>query len=257
MSFSFGFFDNQSTDQPSSCVAPAPEKCSLGDNNAVMGMEVKDHPIGQQLVDVMKREGLIYSTINVAGKQFNRKFKTNESDLDRDSDIISGVYEGGYKIWESSVDLASYILTNADSMNLSQSSVLELGCGHGLPGLAALHMGCKHITFSDLNAEVIDNVLLYNILLNDHDFLIAIDSEDHEIDDRTGRVLRQVQDTVSCFSGDWIALSDYFGDARKFDLILSAETIYSSESCFKVSYSNLLHIDTRHHGRLIYSNCCS
>ena len=49
------------------------------------------------------------------------------------SDLVPGIYEGGFKLWECSIDLIQYFVeTNArfDGMR-----VLELGCGHGLPGI--------------------------------------------------------------------------------------------------------------------------
>ena len=51
----------------------------------------------------------------------------------------------GLKVWESAHDLCVYL----DTIDWAPiSSVLEIGCGHGLPGLVALLQG-KQVTFQD------------------------------------------------------------------------------------------------------------
>lgn len=106
------------------------------------------------------------------------------------SDLIPGVYEGGLKLWEGSIDLvvelassfhiahsapgseavgavpdrngqstdnparAQCAADNNDKVNTTPAPrsslrgrrVLELGCGHGLPGIVAL-LGGAHVTF--------------------------------------------------------------------------------------------------------------
>ncbi len=60
-----------------------------------------------------------------------------------DYDIIPHVYEGGYKIWECSIDLATYFVNYHKTyvVNGEGKSVLELGCGQGVPGLIAQLLG--------------------------------------------------------------------------------------------------------------------
>jgi predicted RNA methylase len=92
-----------------------------------------------------------------------------------DKDIIPGVYEGGFKVWECTLDLLKYIaevqtqinLNNINSGNISNSNeipnsiiakldmrnkvVMDIGCGHGLLGIAALKSGASCCIFQDYN----------------------------------------------------------------------------------------------------------
>ena len=57
---------------------------------------------------------------------------------------MTGVYEGGLKIWECSIDLASFVASGIDVKSLN---VLELGCGAGLPGIVAGQLGATRTDF--------------------------------------------------------------------------------------------------------------
>jgi 16S rRNA G527 N7-methylase RsmG len=59
-------------------------------------------------------------------------------DLKR-TDLISGVYEGGFKLWECSIDLVQYLVE--ENVTLDGKHVLEVGCGHGIPGIYCLLSG--------------------------------------------------------------------------------------------------------------------
>ncbi|RFU72616.1 hypothetical protein TARUN_9640 [Trichoderma arundinaceum] len=54
-------------------------------------------------------------------------------------DVKTGIYEGGFKSWESSIDLVK-VLAAQDELTAAQSAsslrVVELGCGTALPSLA-------------------------------------------------------------------------------------------------------------------------
>jgi len=64
---------------------------------------------------------------------------------DRDSDLVAGVYEGGMKLWECSLDLVQFLDAPRWRSRIQGARVLELGCGHGLPGLLALHHGAAAV----------------------------------------------------------------------------------------------------------------
>lgn len=148
------------------------------------------------------------------------------------SDLIPGVYGGGKVVWECSVDLAHYLFQHHSALGLSSDShILELGCGHGLPAITMLLNGYDHVTFTDLNEDVIEDVTWPNILLNCSSLLNNTNSNEDKSDNEDNK--------IQCFSGDWKALSQELG-GKTFDLILSAETLYSPQTCREVrQISNL------------------
>ena len=135
------------------------------------------------------------------------------SNFEEERDIISGQYEGGFKIWECSYDLAEIILEMNVVITKKKMRILELGCGHGVPGIVAMMTfdDIAEIVFSDFNDEVLELTTWPNIILNNSSEKLG---------------------SVRCIAGDWSSISTSLG---KFDLILSAETLYTIESCKKVS----------------------
>ena len=140
-----------------------------------------------------------------------------------ESDLVPGSYGGGYKVWECSFDLIEYVLASSskikeDMVSLSRGMrILELGCGHGLPGIASfVHLQAESLLLTDLNDGVLEDVTWPNVLLN---------------------CSNEQQQSVKCISGDWMKLPDTLrrqeGEASllPFDLILSAETLYTEENC--------------------------
>lgn len=67
------------------------------------------------------------------------------------------------KIWECSLDLVEYIY-EAFGSSREIKSALELGCGHGLPGVAAANCGFSPIVFSDFNDDVTPSFHLFDII---------------------------------------------------------------------------------------------
>ena len=66
------------------------------------------------------------------------------------------------KIWECSIDLADFIIKMNDTLVPSGSAVLELGCGHGLPGIAAVlkFREAGIFVFTDFNREVFHHLVV-------------------------------------------------------------------------------------------------
>lgn len=126
------------------------------------------------------------------------------------SDLIPGAYEGGCKLWECSVDLCRYLAAGGKGAPiLSGSRVLELGCGHGLPGVVAALRGAHSVTWQDYNGDVLHSLTAPTAVANLR---------------RSGREAQGSR--LRFMSGDWGALHALL-PAQQYDLILTADTLYS------------------------------
>ncbi|KAL1750755.1 hypothetical protein FB107DRAFT_223351 [Schizophyllum commune] len=107
--------------------------------------------------------------------------------LDAPSDLVPGLYEGGLKTWECSLDLVDYLdgLTPASEgtsagaagiCNWAGKRVLEIGCGTAIPSLYLLHeifqderkpseVPQTKIALQDYNASVLELTTLPNLLI--------------------------------------------------------------------------------------------
>lgn len=133
----------------------------------------------------------------------------NEYPNTYDSDLISGLYEGGHKLWECTLDLLDYL--NKNTIFFDQKSVLDLGCGTGLLGIFTLIAGAQNVDFQDFNKEVLINTTMSNVSLNCEPKL----------------------NVSKFYSGDWKSFT-YFNEDT-YDLILTSETIYNVNN-----YTNLI-----------------
>ncbi|KAK8228962.1 hypothetical protein HDK77DRAFT_286112 [Phyllosticta capitalensis] len=91
-----------------------------------------------------------------------------------DSDIKTNVYEGGYKSWECSIDLAKLLLDRGPRKDIDDlcrvDHVIELGCGTAIPTLILFHYALTqslplYFTLADYNASVLRLVTLPNLIL--------------------------------------------------------------------------------------------
>ena len=127
------------------------------------------------------------------------------------SDLNSGEYEGGLKVWECTYDLMQYLHEN-DVFDYKKARIMDMGCGAGLLGLFTLLRGAKVVYFQDYNSEVIDVFTLPTV---------SASLKDNDISNAKER--------VKFVSGDWDAVACDIKEKEKFDLILSSETIYNTE----------------------------
>lgn len=149
------------------------------------------------------------------------------------SDRIPGLYEGGLKVWECSLDLCRHLLAllpppggDAADSSLAAAlgpggSTLELGCGHGLPACLVVRELLERrrrgearesgggetpetttdddkepvVVFTDYNHFVLEDVTLPNIVLN------CVADDDH------GASWRNLQHCCRLIAGDWMELS--------------------------------------------------
>lgn len=49
---------------------------------------------------------------------------------------------------------------------LKGKNIIEIGCGHALPGIYCLMNGAANVDFQDFNEEVLTHLTIPNILLN-------------------------------------------------------------------------------------------
>ncbi|KAJ3413716.1 Histidine protein methyltransferase 1 [Chytridiales sp. JEL 0842] len=142
------------------------------------------------------------------------------------SDLIMGVYEGGFKTWECSIDLVNYLAEQDPSVYCGRR-VLELGCGSAIPGMYCLSKGSR-VDFQDYNEEVIRLITMPNVLLN-----TTCGPHDSEIDEKgmyDATLNFEGLNSLNCcfIAGDW-GSQNPTGE-NKYDIILTAETIYESRS---------------------------
>ncbi|ODA76771.1 hypothetical protein RJ55_08042 [Drechmeria coniospora] len=103
-----------------------------------------------------------------------------EGDVHREGlgehDVKTGIYEGGFKSWESSVDLIKVLASEnlQSSLYGRPSRIIELGCGTALPSIAVFQRAmalqssqAQPLTFvmADYNPSVLQLITLPNFLL--------------------------------------------------------------------------------------------
>ncbi|GAB1310990.1 protein-histidine N-methyltransferase [Madurella fahalii] len=92
-------------------------------------------------------------------------------------DVKTGIYEGGFKSWESSVDLVKVLTSEGivDVLNRDPCVLIELGCGTALPSLVLFQWALTErkselqhplvLTLADYNPTVLYLVTVPNLIL--------------------------------------------------------------------------------------------
>ena len=167
---------------------------SSTDNNASSSAAAKKHS------SQAKRRRTTKTTTTTITTMRHVKEGTAPSPSFAKTDLVPGKYEGGMKVWECSVDLCRWLQDNPGVMAAARLPpendfdkgmfrVLELGCGHGLPGcwvlchaLRKFYHRQEHnspnvshssipklgvsVCWTDFNKFCIDEVTIPNVLLN-------------------------------------------------------------------------------------------
>jgi hypothetical protein len=168
-------------------------------------------------------EYIEYFQLNEHNEELLKRLNQSLNEINKTSDIVKGIYEGGLKAWECSFDLAKYIYSSARSIpNTSRTlNILELGCGHALPTLALLKTNASTFVHSiylqDFNVECLKIQTFINIRKNVTDI--------HKFE-------------IKFVYGSWDQLlKNKLLPVNNFNLIFSSETIYNPSY-----YRNLLDI---------------
>uniref|UniRef100_A0AAV1UB55 protein-histidine N-methyltransferase n=1 Tax=Peronospora matthiolae TaxID=2874970 RepID=A0AAV1UB55_9STRA len=210
MSFSFNFALDASTCATSSSPSVTPSTVSVRQRD------------GERFTSKLCAPPPVFSAVQVGDVTFEMVQTTSADFVARTgaigsflttTDVQTGVYEGGFKLWECALDLVKLLATQRRQGATMAASVLELGCGHGLPGIYALQQGAELVTFSDYNKEVLELTTCPNVRRN---------------------VDEQMFERAEFYAGAWSGMSQYMEtvelktqDQMQFDLILTAETIYT------------------------------
>lgn len=206
------------------CLRVAKEHSRPNDIKKVLENKVLETLPGLQDVNVLIVKTILlkenFSGENIVSKSFSSH-----------SDLITGVYEGGLKVWECTFDLLTYF-TKA-KVKFAGKKVLDLGCGSGLLGIIASKGGAREIHFQDYNSLVIDEVTLPNVIANS-----TLENEENDLKEpevKRGRKSKVAQKLHQCrfFSGEWSEFCKLvLGSEKlfeKYDLILTSETIYNPD----------------------------
>jgi hypothetical protein len=159
----------------------------------------------------------------ISGASVQPRIQGNLGQVVARTDVQAGVYEGGFKLWECAVDLMHYVAAHPELLLAraqgSPTQVLELGCGHGVPGIQCLRLASDiTVTFQDLNGQVLEETTVRNVMANGG---------------------KQALQRSSFVAGDWTQAAQVLGH-HSFDLILMSETVYS-ESNFGVLHDLIDH----------------
>lgn len=150
-------------------------------------------------------------------------------EISEKNDIIKNIYEGGFKIWECTIDLLEYLEEKYSNLIFESKSVMDLGCGQGILGILALKNKANFVIFQDYNLEVLEYCTYINLKCN---FI------ENEFDNK-----------VAFFSGDWNLLSEKINKnkneiklnennieiPKKIDILLMSEVIYKTENYEKIA----------------------
>ena len=150
------------------------------------------------------------SNISLNYIHFNNSL-IKSTNVPENTDLISGKYEGGIKIWECDQDLLEF-LPSIYNDSWKNKNILDMGCGHGLPGIYLLLKGINEICFQDFNKEVLDNITKNYINQLKNNFGLNLEKKVNYVD------------------GDW----GEFQYNKKFDVIISGDTLYNNSNYEKI-----------------------
>ncbi|XP_018415417.1 PREDICTED: histidine protein methyltransferase 1 homolog [Nanorana parkeri] len=213
------------TEEKPVCCKPAVEHKIPQDVSRVLENKIVEQSSDLQFVNVSVVEMTLSNEDSHGENIVSRTVTAN-------SDLISGVYEGGMKIWECTFDLIKYI--EDEDVSFKGKSVLDLGCGAGLLGIVALKRKAKEVHFQDYNSTVIEEITIPNALVNcdSGDGTGNVTEEPNKKRVKKSETSAGLLDKCRFFSGDWSHLTLLMQNqtpSLKYDIILTSETIYNPD----------------------------
>ena len=164
--------------------------------------------------------------VNNAIKVLRYVFK--ETLIDEENDIKKDFYEGGFKIWECTVDLLQYLNETLLPFELKGKNVIDVGCGHGLLGILALLHAAEIVYFQDFNVEVLKFAVIPNIYMNG---LLELLPKARFIAGDWSKTYEKIKSGIDDVAGEGTLLS---AKATKFDLVLMSEVLYCKDNYEKL-----------------------
>lgn len=145
---------NFSSEEPKEAEDKVPEEKIISDNNGDLAASKKIEITNEQyqeLVEIVKEAKANCFIAN----ELEIGFLDNSMMTDSDSDLIPKVYEGGFKIWECTQDLADYFTgLNEDQNEFKDKKVCDLGCSAGILGILALVNEASRVDFQDYVSSI-------------------------------------------------------------------------------------------------------
>ncbi|OCT92674.1 methyltransferase like 18 S homeolog isoform X1 [Xenopus laevis] len=199
-----------------------------------------EHKIPEDVSSVLENKivesvsGLQFVSVSVVEMTLADEESSGENIISKtvasNSDLISGVYEGGMKIWECTFDLIRYL--EDEDVDFKGKRVLDLGCGAGLLGISALKRKAKEVHFQDYNSTVIEEITVPNALVNcdRDDANECITEEPDRKRHKKSEIKPGLLSKCRFFSGEWSQFSKLMQNKMspvKYDTILTSETIYN------------------------------
>ena len=183
--FDFGAADKATDASGAAVAAPAPADADAA--------SATSRPISR--IAAVQATAAETRVVEAGGERFDLTVEAGSSQV-----VEKGVYEGGRELWECAIDLVEWLAAH----RRPSGTVLELGCGRGLPGLWCLKRGAQQVVFSDYDADVLERYT-------------RVDAA-------------RVGGRGVFYAGDWRGLPAALSGFGTFDLILSAETAYREDT---------------------------
>lgn len=206
--------------------------------------------------DVPTLQSFVADPINLEGGLTLLKGRANTADVLglNSTDIVAGQYEGGLRLSGCAIDLVKTLRREIQDGRLSfrGKRVLELGCGHGLPGIFACLKGASTVHFQDFNVEVLRSLTIPNVTSN-MEFARSRQARLSDAGQATAKS-SQLSPELRFYSGDWADLDTILsivrpdeadttdvGDARIFDFSLLPERYLAIDSTWQDCSKENLH----------------